>query len=58
MSMEYNKIKIKTYINNDEVFKIIWEHTRELKLGEKGGVDFAQFETFLKELFYFRATWH
>ncbi len=56
--MEYNKIKIKTYINNDEVFKIIWEHTRELKLGEKGGVDFAQFETFLKELFYFRATWH
>jgi hypothetical protein len=57
-SMEYNKIKFETYINNDELFRIVREHTRELKSGEKGGVDFAQFETSLKELFYFKAMWH
>ncbi len=58
MSMEYNKIKFETYINNDELFGIIWEHTRELKSREKGGVDFAQFETSFKVLFYFKAMWH
>lgn len=58
MSMEYNKIKFETYINNDELFGIIREHTRELKLGEKGGMDFAQFETSLKELLYFEAMWN
>jgi hypothetical protein len=36
MSIEYNKIKFETYINNDELFKIVREHTRELKSGEKG----------------------
>jgi hypothetical protein len=41
MSMEYNKIKFETYINNDELFEIIREHTRELKSWEKGGVDFC-----------------
>ncbi len=58
MSMEYNKIKFETCINNDELFIIIWEHTRELKSGEKGDVDFAQIETSLKELLCFKATWH
>ncbi len=39
MSMLFNKIKFEIDINNDELLKIILEHTREIKVGGGRGED-------------------
>jgi hypothetical protein len=33
MDMKCNKSKIKININNDELLKTIWEHTKKIKMG-------------------------
>ncbi len=37
MSMSCSKLEFEIHINNDELFKTIWEHMREGERGEKGG---------------------